>query len=72
MKEIGVAGWLFHRSILNDKTMTLLQLPAACKELGVGTVELVSTFFESQNARYLNDLRQTKSGEFPPASEIRR
>ena len=61
MKEIGVAGWLFHRSVLNDKTMKLLELPAACKALGVGTVELVSTFFESQNARYLNDLRSAIS-----------
>lgn len=57
MNELGVAGWLFHRSILNEKTLTLLELPAAVKALGVGTVELVSTFFESQNARYLNELR---------------
>ncbi|HEX5418162.1 MAG TPA: sugar phosphate isomerase/epimerase family protein [Chloroflexota bacterium] len=57
MNELGVAGWLFHRSILNDKTMTLLELPAACKALGVGTVELVSTFFASQHAKYLNELR---------------
>ena len=59
MQEFGVAGWLFHRSILNDRTMTLLELPAACKALGVGTVELVSTFFESQKAQYLNQLRST-------------
>jgi len=57
MQEFGVAGWLFHKSILNDRTMTLLELPAACKALGVGTVELVSTFFESQKAQYLNQLR---------------
>lgn len=56
MNDIGVAGWLFHRSILNDKTMTLLELPGVCQSLGVETVELVSTFFVSQTAGYLNEL----------------
>lgn len=58
MAEIGIAGWIFHRSILNEKTMTLLDLPAAAESLGVRTVELVSTFFPSQHAQYLNQLRQ--------------
>ncbi len=57
VNEFGIAGWLFNRSILQDKTMTLLDLPRACKELGVGTIELVSTFFDSQHARYLNQVR---------------
>lgn len=56
--EIGIAGWAFHRSIQQDKTMTLLELPAVCRELGATTIELVSTFFESQHATYLNKLRQ--------------
>ena len=57
MKEIGIAGWLFNGSILRDKTMTLLELPAACKALGVETIELVSSFFVSQDTRYLDQLR---------------
>jgi sugar phosphate isomerase/epimerase len=39
--------------------MTMLDLPAVCKELGVGTIELVSTFFESQSANYLNSVRDS-------------
>lgn len=57
MNEIGIAGWIFHESIQRDKTMTLLDLPAVCRSLGVQTIELVSTFFDSQHARYLNQLR---------------
>lgn len=57
MADIGIAGWLFNRSILRDKTMTLLELPAVCRELGVDNIELVSTFFASQHANYLNQLR---------------
>lgn len=38
--------------------MTLLDLPAVCHELGATTIELVSTFFESQHATYLHTLRQ--------------
>ncbi len=30
MTDFGIAGWLFHRSILHDRTMTLLDLPGAC------------------------------------------
>ncbi len=56
--EIGIAGWALNRSILREKTLTLLDFPALVRdEFGVDTVELVSTFFESQNARYLNQLR---------------
>jgi sugar phosphate isomerase/epimerase len=57
MQEYGIAGWLFHRSILQEKSMTLLDLPGACAALGVSTIELVSTFFESQHAKYLNQVR---------------
>jgi len=57
VNEIGIAAWIFHRSILNDRTMTLLDLPGVCDTLGVRTIELVSTFFASQNADYLNQLR---------------
>ncbi len=57
MNDIGIAGWLFHRSIRRDRTMTLLDLPGACAALGVRTVELVSSFFPSQDAAYLRELR---------------
>jgi len=57
--EIGIAGWAFNRSILKDKSMTMLDLPAVCKELGASTIELVSTFFESQSAPYLNRVRES-------------
>lgn len=58
MNEIGIAGWAFNRSIRQDKTMTLLDLPRVCRELGASTIELVSTFFESQSAPYLNQVRE--------------
>ena len=57
MEEIGIAGWLFYRSIRRDKTRTLLELPEVCAGLGVRTIELVSSFFPSQEARYLQQLR---------------
>ncbi len=57
MTDFGIAGWLFHRSILHDRTMTLLDLPGACAALGVTTIELVSSFFPGQDTRYLNQLR---------------
>ena len=59
MTDFGIAGWLFNRSILHDKTMTLLDLPGACKSLGVETIELVSSFFPNQTTQYLNQLRET-------------
>jgi sugar phosphate isomerase/epimerase len=55
--ELGIAAWIFHRSLGEDRTMTLLDLPETCRSLGVSTIELVSTFFASQNAAYLNQLR---------------
>ena len=57
MNDFGIAGWLFHHSILNERTMTQLELPQACKDLGVETIELVSSFFPSTSAAYLNQLR---------------
>lgn len=58
MNEFGIAGYLFHQPILRDKTMPLVDLPAACKEAGVEVIELCSGFFPSQTANYLNELRQ--------------
>ena len=56
--NIGIAGWAFHRSILQHHSLTLLEFPVlARQEYGVETVELVSEFFESQTAGYLNELR---------------
>ena len=55
--EIGIAGWLFSAEILREKTLTQLELPGIFASLGVKTVELCSAFFESQDTRYLNDLR---------------
>jgi sugar phosphate isomerase/epimerase len=57
LNQIGIAGWIFQRSIRLDKTMTLLDLPPVSAELGATSIELVSTFFESQHANYLNQLR---------------
>jgi sugar phosphate isomerase/epimerase len=57
MNEMGIAGWLFHRSILHDQTMKQLDMPGVCKSLGVETIELVSSFFPSQDTKYLNQLR---------------
>ena len=57
--EIGIAAWAFNRSILRDKTMTQLEFVAiARQEYGVDTIELVSTFFPSQSADYLTELRR--------------
>jgi sugar phosphate isomerase/epimerase len=57
MNEMGIAGWLFHRSILKDQTMKQLDMPGVCKSLGVEMIELVSSFFPSQHTQYLNQLR---------------
>jgi len=56
--EIGIAGWILSGDILREKTLTLLEFPAVCASYGVKTVELCSAFFTSQDARYLNELRQ--------------
>jgi sugar phosphate isomerase/epimerase len=62
--EIGIAGWAFHRSILQDGSLTLLELPALVRqEYAVGTVEFVSEFFASQTAGYLNRLRRALAAE---------
>lgn len=55
--ELGIAGWILSGEILREKTLTLLEFPAVCAKHGVKTVELCSRFFESQDAKYLNDLR---------------
>ena len=55
--EIGIAGWLYSHQILHEKTLTLLEFPAICASHDIKTVELCSAFFDSQKARYLNDLR---------------
>ena len=55
--EIGIAGWLFSREILRDKSMTLLDMPSTCTSYGVKVVELCSKFFPSQETDYLNELR---------------
>ena len=55
--ELGIAGWILSGEILREKTLTLLQFPAVCARYGVKTVELCSRFFESQDAKYLNELR---------------
>lgn len=58
MNDFGIAGYLYHRQILHDKTMTLLELPAATKATGTEILELCSVFFESQRADYLNKVRK--------------
>jgi sugar phosphate isomerase/epimerase len=62
--KIGIAGWAFHRSILQQRSLTLLDFPGlARQEYGVETVELVSEFFESTTAGYLNRLRSVLERE---------
>lgn len=58
MNEFGVAGWLYSRPILRDKTMTLLELPGVVRGLDLDLLELCSTFFESQTAAYLTEVRK--------------
>jgi len=58
MSEFGIASWLFNRQILHDKTMTMLDLPAATKAAGLSVLELCSVFFAGQDAEYLNQVRQ--------------
>ena len=49
--KIGIAGWAFHRSILQQRSLTLLDFPVlARQEYGVEMVELVSAFFPSTTA----------------------
>jgi sugar phosphate isomerase/epimerase len=63
-REIGIAGWAFHHNILQERTLSLLDLPALARQAyGVRTIELVSEFFESQTAGYLNQLRQALATE---------
>lgn len=57
MEDIGIATYLFNRSVRRDQTQTLLDLPGVCAGLGVRTIELVSSFFASQDARYLQQVR---------------
>lgn len=57
--EIGIAGWALNRSILREKSITQLDfIRLAREQYKVDTIELVSTFFESQSAKYLNQLRE--------------
>jgi sugar phosphate isomerase/epimerase len=58
MNEFGIASWLYNRQILHDKTMTMLELPAATKAAGASVLELCSVFFTGQDAAYLNQVRQ--------------
>jgi len=55
--EMGIAGWFLSGEILREKTLTLMEFPEVCASYGVSTVELCSRFFENQDAKYLNALR---------------
>jgi sugar phosphate isomerase/epimerase len=64
MTEIGIAGWAFHRSILQDRSLSLLDLPALARQAyDVRAIELVSELFASQTAGYLNRLRRALETE---------
>lgn len=56
--KIGIAGWLYSKEILREKSMTLLEMPAVCAAQGVEVVELCSRFFAGQDTDYLNELRK--------------
>jgi sugar phosphate isomerase/epimerase len=58
MNEFGVAGWLYSRPILHEKTLTLVELPGAVRALGLDILELCSAFFENQSAKYLTEVRR--------------
>jgi len=54
--RISLAEWSLHRT-LNSKKMTNLDFPVkAAKEFGIYGLEYVSTFFDSTNHQYLNEL----------------
>ncbi len=55
--ELGIAGWILSKEIIQDETLTLLEFPGVCASYGVSTVELCSRFFVSQDSKYLNELR---------------
>jgi len=55
--EMGIAGRFLSGQSLREKTLTVLESPAVCASYKVRTVELCSRFFESQDAKYLNELR---------------
>jgi len=57
MNEFGIAGWHYSRPILDDRTMSLTQLPGAVRGLGLDVLELCSAFFENQSAKYLLEVR---------------
>jgi len=61
--DLGIAGWILSKEILHDETLTLLEFPEVCASYGVTTVELCSRFFASQDARYLNELREKLEGQ---------
>jgi sugar phosphate isomerase/epimerase len=58
MNDFGIAGWHYSGPILRQKTMTLLDLPGTVRALGLDVLELCSTFFENQTAKYLTEVRR--------------
>jgi len=63
--DISLAAWSVNRRVRRDQQPTrLLSLPAICRhEFGIGKLELVSTFFASQDAWYIAELRACADGE---------
>ena len=59
MNDFGIAGYLYHKPLLHDRTMTLQELPAVARGAGVSVLELCSVFFENQSAAYLNEIRRS-------------
>jgi sugar phosphate isomerase/epimerase len=59
VNEFGIAGYLYHKPILHDKSMSLIELPAVASGAGVQVLELCSVFFENQSAAYLNEVRRS-------------
>lgn len=57
--EFGIAGYLYHKPLLHDKTMTLIELPSEASKAGVNILELCSVFFDNQSASYLNEVRKS-------------
>ena len=70
--ELGIAGWVLSGEILREESLTLLEFPEVCASHGVETVELCSRFFASQDARYLNELRNRLADQWTFGAEYRR
>ena len=55
--EISMAAWSVHKMFFAGE-ITQIQMPDLCKDLGIGGLELVNSFFPSPQYEYLKDLKK--------------